>query len=92
VRPDYTEAEIQSLRALFRGEADPRQQRLALDYIMRAAGTHDTSYRPGDPHATAFAEGKRWVGTTIVWMLNVAPARTDNDKIASRNIDEEQGI
>lgn len=92
-RPDYTEAEIQSLRAVFRGEADARQQRLALDYIMRAAGTHDTSYRPGDEHGTSFAEGKRWVGTTIVWMLNVAPARTDDDKIAARrsSFSEEQG-
>lgn len=92
-RPDYTEAEIQSLRSLYRGEADERQQRLALDYIIRAAATHDISYRPGDPHGTAFAEGKRWVGTTIIWMLNVAPARTDPDKIAARRSSksEEQG-
>jgi hypothetical protein len=92
-RPDYTEAEVQAIRAVHRGEATERQQRLAFDYLIRAAGTHDTSYRPGDPHATAFAEGKRWVGTTLIWMLRVAPARTDDDKIAVRSSkSEEQGI
>ncbi len=91
-RPDYTEAEIQALRAFHRGEADARQQRLALDYLIRAAGTYDGSYRPGDPHGTAFAEGKRWVGTNLIWMLRVAPARTDKDKIAVRSSKlEEQG-
>lgn len=91
-RPDYTEAEIQALRAVHRGEADARQQRLLCDYLIRAAGTHDTSYRPGDSQATAFAEGKRWVGTTFIWMLRVAKARTDPDKIAARSTkSEEQG-
>lgn len=92
-RPDYTEAEVQAIRAVHRGEATERQQRLAFDYLIRAAGTHDTSYRPGDPHATAFAEGKRWVGMTLIWMLRSAPARTDNDKIAARSSkSEEQGL
>jgi len=91
-RPDYTEAEIQALRAVHRGEADARQQRLAMDYMVRAAGTYDTSYRPGDTHATALAEGKRLVGTTLIWMLRSAPARTNKDKIAVRSTkSEEQG-
>jgi len=88
-RPDYTEAEVQALRALQRGVASDRQQILALEYLIRAAGTHDLSYRPGDPHATAFAEGKRFVGTTLVWMLKSAPARTDPDKTATREMDHE---
>ena len=93
VRPDYTEAEVQALRAVQRGEGTARQQRLLCDYLIRAAGTHDTSYRREDTHATAFAEGKRWVGTTFIWMLRVAPARTDDDKIAARRSlkSEEQG-
>jgi len=88
-RPDYTEAEIQALRACWRGEATERQQRMCLDYLIRASGTHDVSYRPGDSHATAFAEGKRFVGTTLVWMLKAAPTRTDPDKISTRNPDNE---
>lgn len=87
-RPDYTEFEVQALRALFAGNASERQQVAILPYILRAAGTHDLSYRPGDSHATAFAEGKRFVGTTLVWMLKSAPTRTDPDKIAARELDD----
>jgi hypothetical protein len=87
-RPDYTEAEAQALRACHRGEGSARQQRMALDFLMRSSGTHDTSYRPGEPYDTAFAEGKRFIGTTIVWMLFAAPTKTDPDKIAIRQVDE----
>jgi len=91
-RPDYTEAEIQALRAVWRGDADARQLRLFFDFAMRASGKDDEVYRPGDSHATAFAAGKRWVGMTFIWMLNVAPARTDKEKIAVRSTkSEEQG-
>ena len=58
-RPDYTEAEVQALRALYRGEGSPRQQKMALDCLIRIYGTHDMSYRPGDEGATNFAEGRR---------------------------------
>jgi hypothetical protein len=86
-RPDYTEFEVQAIRALYNGTASKRQQEAILPYIIRAAGTHDLSYRPGDSHATAFAEGKRFVGTTLVWMLKSATARTDPDKIAARELE-----
>jgi hypothetical protein len=75
-RPDYIEAEIQAVRAVHRGEADARQQRMALDFLLRAYGTHDTSFRPG------------FAGTTLVWMLKAAPVRTDPDKTATRKVDE----
>jgi hypothetical protein len=88
-RPDYIEAEIQAIRAVWRGEADARQQRMALDFLVRAFGTHDTSFRPSDPHLTSFSEGKRHAGTTIVWAINVAPTKTDPDKIAIRNIGDD---
>ena len=87
-RPFYIEAEVQALRAVHRGEADDRQQRMCLDFLMRVYGTHDTSHRPGDPYATAFAEGKRFAGTTLVWMLKAAPVRTDPDKTATRKVEE----
>ena len=88
-RPYYTEAELQALRAVWEGVASEHQQRMAMEYMVRAFGTYDTSFRPGDPYLTAFAEGRRHAGTTLVWMLKAAPARTDPDKIAARN---EQGI
>lgn len=87
IRSDYTEAEVQALRALWRGEASARQQKMALDFIMLASGKDDVSHRPGDSHDTAFAEGKRFVGLTIVWMLFDAPSKTDPDKIAARKVD-----
>ena len=86
-RPDYTEAEVQAVRACYSGTATERQQRLALDFMIRAFGTHDISMRPGDPYLTAFAEGKRFAGTTLVWMLKSAVTKTDPDKIAVRNIE-----
>lgn len=52
-RPYYTEAEIQALRAVWAGQAGERQQKLAMEYMIRAFGTHDTSFRPGDPYLTA---------------------------------------
>ena len=92
-RPDYTEAEIQALRAVWTGQAASRQQKMAMEYMIRAFGTHDTSFRPGDQYLTAFAEGRRHAGTTLVWMLKVAPTRTDPGKIAARHVgsNEEQG-
>lgn len=88
-RPDYTEAEVQAIRAVWRGEASARQQRMALDMIVRAAGTHDMSYRPGDVHATAFAEGRRKVGLDIIWLINQAPTKTNPDKISARQVGDD---
>jgi hypothetical protein len=87
-RPDYTEADAQAIRALQRGEATPDQQSRALEWMILAFGTHDTSFRPGDPHLSAFAEGKRHCGTTLIWMLKSAPTKTDPDKIAIRNVEQ----
>ena len=88
-RPDVTEAEVQAVRALYRGDATQGQQRSALDCFIRIFGTHDTSFRPGDPHQTAFAEGRRNAGTTIIWMLKQAPTKADPDKISARKIGED---
>jgi len=90
-RPDYTEADVWAIRALHRGEATPEQQKRALAWMVRAFGTHDTSMRPGDPHLTAFAEGRRHAGTTIVWMINSAPTRTDPDKVATKIMGDRDG-
>jgi len=91
-RPDYTEAEVQAIRAVWRGEANPRQQRMLCDWLMRATGKDDEPFRPDNQYLTAYACGKRFVGTTFVWMLRSAPSRTDPDKIAARQLkDDEHG-
>jgi hypothetical protein len=75
-RPDYVEADLYALRAVSRGDATPDQQRRAMDFLIKAVcGTYDMPYRPGDPHDTAFACGKQWVGQAIVWFLNSAPTK-----------------
>ena len=89
--PDYTEAEVQALRRLYDGTADARQQRLALDYLIRACGTHDRSFRPESDRLTTFAEGKRFMGTNLIWMLKTAQTKTDPDKISARSIGEQGG-
>lgn len=88
-RPDYIEAEVQALRAVWEGRASERQQRMAMEWLITAFGTHDTSFRPGDQYLSAFAEGRRHAGTTIVYMLKEAPTRTDPDKIAVRSAGEQ---
>jgi hypothetical protein len=87
--PDYIEAEVQAIWACWDGRATDRQQRMVLDWVVRAAGTYDMSFRPENQYLTAFAEGRRHVGTTLVWMLKSAPTRTDPDKIASRELKDD---
>jgi len=88
-RPFYTEAEIQALQAVYRGDADRRQQQMAMQFILRAAGTQDMPFDPENTSITDFRCGKMWVGQTIVWMLSAAPTRTDPDKIATRKVGDE---
>ncbi len=87
VRPDYHEADVQAIRALYNHAATSEQGRRALDWMIWAFGTHDRSFRSSSERLTSFAEGRRHAGTTLVWMLKSAPTRTDPDKIATRNLE-----
>lgn len=59
-------ADASAFQALERGEAEPHQQKRILKWLIQnASGMNDLSYRPGDPVATAFAEGRRFVGLQI---------------------------
>ena len=89
LRPFYTEAEVQAVRATMNGKGSARQQRMGWEWLMRACGKDDMSYRPDDALATAFAEGKRKVALDFVWMLRSAPSRTDPDKIAARHLEDD---
>lgn len=71
---EYEIADAAALQALERGEANDEQQRRALKWIIeRACGTYDMSFRPGPDGSrnTDFAEGKRYVGLTLVKMLKI---------------------
>jgi|AGTN01.3.fsa_nt_gi hypothetical protein len=71
--PVATAAEVAALKALAAGTASPEQQRRSLDFIIqRVAGTYEEVYCPGEGgnRDTAYALGKRRVGTYIVSLLN----------------------
>lgn len=65
----YDEEDIMAIRACLSGAANEGQQKLAMDWIItKAANLYDMSYRAGDSGATAFHEGRRFVGNQIVKM------------------------
>jgi len=66
---DYEVADIQAIQSLQAGNADEFQQRRALKWIVEVvSATYDQSFRPGSDgeRDTCFAEGRRFVGLTIV--------------------------
>lgn len=68
----YELADATALQALAAGEADSEQQKRALDWIVHVAcSTYQTTFHPGEPDASAFAEGRRFAGLQIVKMLKL---------------------
>ena len=60
------------MKALARGEASPHQQIECFNWLLKkAAGIGSQSYREG-PHATAFAEGRRFVGIQMMMLLETS--------------------
>lgn len=58
---------ISAVQALNRGEATPEQQKQFLAWLVNeAAATYGQSYQLDSDRATAFAEGRRFVGLQIV--------------------------
>lgn len=68
-----------AIQALAAGIANEGQQKRALDWIINVlCGAHDLSFRPGSHEGdrdTAFAEGKRFVGSQIVKLIKFSPAQ-----------------
>lgn len=80
--PDWDMADAGAFQALARGDAAPHLQKRALQWLIaQAAGTYDLSFRPGadGDRATAFAEGRRFVGLQVVKLLNVNIDRLKKD-------------
>jgi hypothetical protein len=60
------------MKALSIGEATKHQQVEVFNWMLKhAAGIGTQSYRP-DPHATAFAEGRRFVGLLMMMLLEAS--------------------
>lgn len=75
--PPYTPEIVTAIQALNSGKDVPGYAaKKALDWIIDVcAGTYDLSYRPDSDRDTAFAEGKRFVGSQIVKLLKINPQR-----------------
>ena len=89
--PACDRATIHALKALSRGGASTDQQKRAFDWIVNAlAGTYDLSYRPGNDgdRDTAFAEGKRFVGTQIVKWVNLPSEIMEKMRNDGRDTDQ----
>lgn len=70
--PDLDKQEIESLKALGKGEADEFQQKLALAVIVnKFARAHDLPYIPGSFDQSSFISGRAFVGQKILKILNV---------------------
>lgn len=70
--PDWEKADAYAFQALARGDCPPHLQQRALKFVIeQLAGTYDQSFRPESERATAFAEGRRFVGLQLVKLLKV---------------------
>lgn len=68
----WTIPDVGAIQAVYRGTASEHQQSLALDWIIKqAAQIGGQSFRAGDSHATAFHEGRRFVGMQIMGLLAI---------------------
>lgn len=64
----YDDRVVGAFKALARGEAEPHQQTLALEWLVWMTGKNHPSYHDSD-RDTAFREGMRWVGLQVVNMV-----------------------
>lgn len=89
----YDLADVSAIQALLAGTAQPEQQQRALRWIIETAcGTYDQSFWPGGDEGrrnTDFAEGRRFVGNSIVKLtrLNLMQLRRDENatEVATRS-------
>jgi hypothetical protein len=65
----YDADDIAAIKACVNGQAQPHQQQRAIAWFLHASRITDMSYRPGDPTATAFAEGRRAVGLELSLLI-----------------------
>ena len=70
--PKWDVVHIAAFQAMEKGEATPHQQQVALDWLLHAAsGIQNLSYWPESDRATAFAEGRRFVGLQVAKLLQL---------------------
>lgn len=71
----YEAADVTAVQLMERGECTPELQKRFFNWLINGVcATYDQSFRE-DPYNTAFAEGRRFCGNTVVKMLKVDPAK-----------------
>jgi hypothetical protein len=70
----YNARDVAAIQALTTGTADADQQRHAIEWIVTViSGVYQPSFYPGGEDGrrkSDFAEGKRFIGNTILKMVN----------------------
>ena len=69
--PEFTQEQIGAIKALSRGQADPHQQQLAIQFLIDMCHNGGAHFFPGQDgqRSTDFALGRAWVGKQIVTMV-----------------------
>lgn len=84
--PRLDEDEVVALKALYAGEAEPWQQKLALSVITaKFCRAHDILFVPGEPDQTAFMNGRAFPGMQILKYIKVPIGRLDIDRNQKEN-------
>lgn len=77
--PEISKADIIAFQRVAQGKGDEFHQKRVIDWLInKGACTYDLSFRPDDvggDRATAFAEGKRFVGQQVVKLLKADPTK-----------------
>jgi hypothetical protein len=70
-----------AVQALIRGDCPPHLQKDFMDWLITdVCGTYDQTYREASDRDSVFAEGKRWVGNTIVKASKLDPRKLQSLK------------
>lgn len=84
----YETADVEAIQAIFQGVANEGQQKRGLKWIIeRASGTYDQTFFPGAEvgrRNSDFAEGRRFVGNSIVKLLYLPVGRLRDQDNASK--------
>jgi hypothetical protein len=76
--PHVSKADVVALQHVATGRGNEHHQKRVVNLFIRLATTYDLSFRPdehGGERATAFAEGKRFVGLQVVKLLKADPTQ-----------------
>lgn len=75
--PEYTKADVIAIQHVVLGSGSEAHQKRVIDLIInKIANSYDLSFRPDDmggERATAFAEGKRYVGLQLIKLIKADP-------------------